>query len=1527
MNSQGNLSSTNTFEGGLVADLHVLSSPSNTVTHALNMELVTIGENQYIFQNIKGNKLTLTFPQFEDPATHVKYQYIPLGVKSLNNIAYILLGAFMPDGTFLSGGIGTYPSPNWTDLNDPTKGSSLLEDKFDFLHNYLNPVPAPPAPAVYNAPFISTQFDFDKNRFIDMDIQGDFDGSVNVIFTDNKNNTRIINSRFKRVETSNVIELADRVGNKDSNMYSEKDWDRISLVQNNNYPILVREDIADTAEGFDIEDGGYLRGGGYRYYFKYSTPEGNTTDILYESPLISISNKGFGLTKDQLSDKLVRFYLKNLDSSYLGIRVYFVHFDGASLATSEAYKIDNLFTYGTDNEVTVTHTGLESVTPVDISEINVGFTPIDTVKSVSIINDRLALAGVSSTISEENIKILKEAALSMTIWENRDSLGENLTTTTKDYSDPNVSAKLTGYWPGEVYELGVVFMLTNKGLSPAFPITGMDNFNNIQASFTPGKYPANVIYGEDGFDTNKNMLINNKGLFRTFSGGKIYTPTGNGEGIRHITSLVVDSSVAAVNAALAEIVTGFFVVRRKRVKNILFQGMAVPTIKLPTKYPSTPTFLPQAGYSAAQRYMIEYFKTDKTTIGLNAPYAAWRWNQGSPSLNDEFDVVFAPSPAPLINVVTSEKAWTIEGGLGQTIGSDKFGKSIDITGVSLDKIHMAIYSPDIELDYPTIKSYLNGISPGIKMQGYKNGESPIGYTYSKRINASTQDPIGVAKYSSNSTLILRNAEPVSITRSSTWHKFDADDVKAYLLDSGIAAYSKYSFTSKADRVLGFVAMPGGSEQDADQTTTTFVYPVYPTNSLQGGPARQGNTKNFITGFSKAYITIAGGIFVDFDNKRYDDFFPYSIIQHSYSKYMGVEISKPKDPAVPAYSNDLFNYKTKLIPSKSGLANQAEIISDSVTGPIADLKYVNIGHLVNVYRTQMGEWLPDQIKDIYKYDSNKSYFAASERVPINTKKLVIYRGDCFVTKIFKKTSYKCGVASAKSANQADAALYGIGSSGTRGRDTKASDLPEFERDDAGRGLYDNGQAIEIVALSNINADIRSIETITVEEDLIYGSPRDFYPNSSKIFSDGRPDSSAYNHGYTGDVQVISYSRIEESSPAYNTEFPNRILLSERNSTQNFFNSFRDLKGFNYRDYGVELGPIVKIIAVKNVLLSIHPTGVLAIGVDDRSLVAEGTNIYVNTAQALSPTAKKISDLYGSIHPESITKTETTVIGVDYNASAIWLFAGDSLNVISEFAIKTILDGYKTKISSGSFPGAVDGASYVSRVYSTFNQTKHTAYISYAAEDSKTKEQFHVGTVTFNTVLQKWMSEISEGNKFSMYSTAAVYTTGFIKNGTLWQEDALTNPVGGRVVLRGVSTFTHEFEIVLNKEAAFEKILNNIRLITNKSLPFEVVYTTSADENDAAINIWGNTPAGVTLNQEIITRNNSHRASRHLGILDENAYYKNSGLYIEVGRISAGDRKARGTKRVRDKCIRVKFIYKHHDETFLQAIITMLSISYS
>jgi hypothetical protein len=143
---------------------------------------------------------------------------------------------------------------------------------------------------------------------------------VNIIFTDDKNNPGIINSRFKRIDSSRLVSIADRTGTKDSNIYSDDDWDRVALIQNTNYPVKVVDAFGEETLRYWK---GLLKRRGYRYYFKYSTQEGNTTEILYESPLIPISNAGLGLNKDQVSDRMIQFTLTELDSSYAGIRVYF----------------------------------------------------------------------------------------------------------------------------------------------------------------------------------------------------------------------------------------------------------------------------------------------------------------------------------------------------------------------------------------------------------------------------------------------------------------------------------------------------------------------------------------------------------------------------------------------------------------------------------------------------------------------------------------------------------------------------------------------------------------------------------------------------------------------------------------------------------------------------------------------------------------------------------------------------------------------------------------------------------------------------------------------------------------------------------------------------------------------------------------------------------------------------------------------------------------------------------------------------
>jgi hypothetical protein len=83
----------------------------------------------------------------------------------------------------------------------------LLEE-FSFLHNFRvvnNPLSNSPL-----SPINLTS----KRIGLLIWISKDFDGSVNIIFTDDKNNPGIINSRFKRIDSSRLVSIADRTGTK-----------------------------------------------------------------------------------------------------------------------------------------------------------------------------------------------------------------------------------------------------------------------------------------------------------------------------------------------------------------------------------------------------------------------------------------------------------------------------------------------------------------------------------------------------------------------------------------------------------------------------------------------------------------------------------------------------------------------------------------------------------------------------------------------------------------------------------------------------------------------------------------------------------------------------------------------------------------------------------------------------------------------------------------------------------------------------------------------------------------------------------------------------------------------------------------------------------------------------------------------------------------------------------------------------------------------------------------------------------------
>ena len=236
---------------------------------------------------------------------------------------------------------------------------------------------------------------FDLEHPVTMDIQPSYDGTVNVIFNDNKNVPRLINSRFSTTEL-NTYELVDRVGDNDTNIYDQDSFDLDSSL-------YKRINSIPTVKFIGVNSSGQLKVGNYNFYFKYSDADGNETDFVADSGVVAIFKGNDcdpfsidGGISDENAFKAVSFQLNNIDYSYNYITVYYTRNTGDSYQTrsTKAYKINDK--YIVKHQIcTINVTGLEDSTEIPISEINNQFFQVNKAKTSAQCQNRLFLGNVA----------------------------------------------------------------------------------------------------------------------------------------------------------------------------------------------------------------------------------------------------------------------------------------------------------------------------------------------------------------------------------------------------------------------------------------------------------------------------------------------------------------------------------------------------------------------------------------------------------------------------------------------------------------------------------------------------------------------------------------------------------------------------------------------------------------------------------------------------------------------------------------------------------------------------------------------------------------------------------------------------------------------------------------------------------------------------------------------------------------------------------------------------------------------------
>lgn len=432
------------------------------------------------------------------------------------------------------------------------------------------------------------RFNFSLNNPLEIDAQSSYDGSVNLIFNDNRNIPRLVNSRFSVLQ-NNTYEVVDRIGNNDTNLYDSEQFDLDTSL-------YKRVNTIPTITFNSVLPSGNLKVGNYVIYIKYADADGNETDFVGESGIISCFIGGDrdpfsidGGFRDQLASKSISLTVSDIDSSYDYIKVYYTRStsDVDSNRVVTAHEIDRKFPVR-NNSCNVIITGSEETKDIPVSDINIQYSIIDKAKSQTVCQNMLFLG--NSCKPDMMYKDLSDISLRLLPYLIESDSERFIGKTSYDYSDLsdqsysheyyntlNIYNKV-GYWNEEIYRFGVVYIMKDGSLSPVYNIrgkNGIPKFEELQSAYLQSdlwKYENNekvrnyIPIDESTFDVSGTSYLENaKGVLRINTDSdsrKVY-----GIGIAIPTE---------VSEYLNTLVQGLFIVRQKRIPTILAQAYVMP---------------------------------------------------------------------------------------------------------------------------------------------------------------------------------------------------------------------------------------------------------------------------------------------------------------------------------------------------------------------------------------------------------------------------------------------------------------------------------------------------------------------------------------------------------------------------------------------------------------------------------------------------------------------------------------------------------------------------------------------------------------------------------------------------------------------------------------------------------------------------------------------------------------------------------------------------------------------------------------
>lgn len=443
----------------------------------------------------------------------------------------------------------------------------------------------------------NSQLKLNLDNPVDIECQSSYDGSTNLILNDDKNPPRIINTRVALLENDRY-KIINRNQLKQSNLYTENELDQQTRLFRNVTRI-------PKIQFKNVDYFGTLKGGNYTFYIKYSDSDYNETDIVAESGIISVFKGDLsnprtctGAYMDEHTDKSIILYLKNIDTSFSYINIYYsrTSCDINGISKTDFHKIKKTYEI-TDINQTITINGFEELEDITVEDLNIQYNYVESVKSQAQVQNRLFFANVSKL--KEDSTTLSNLALYIHVEECQEhdigfitdkyGISSGDITEAEYYSPYNIYYRL-GYFPGEIYRFGVVFIYNDEHLSPVYNLRGIDfNLSDYKISEEDTNSTKNNKCNYDKYIVNPDdpevidnkdfisldTLENTRGVFRFTKNKTIINYNDDEE--NEVRPLGLKISVPEfITTKLKELnIKGYYFVRQKRIPTFLFSGLSI----------------------------------------------------------------------------------------------------------------------------------------------------------------------------------------------------------------------------------------------------------------------------------------------------------------------------------------------------------------------------------------------------------------------------------------------------------------------------------------------------------------------------------------------------------------------------------------------------------------------------------------------------------------------------------------------------------------------------------------------------------------------------------------------------------------------------------------------------------------------------------------------------------------------------------------------------------------------------------------